>query len=82
MSRQYGPVVVQGRQLSSNVCGNGTFWEHEIPLHISLLTLLDREAGDRAAQCAIRERGGFIHWFMPPLATVKDDEAQLTSSLT
>lgn len=76
MSREYGPVIVQGRQLHCIVCGNGTFWEHRIQLHTPLLTFLDLEAWDRVAQCAICEHCGFIHWFMPPTAMERDSENQ------
>jgi len=66
MTREFGPVDVQGKQLHCNVCGNATFWEQRVELPTSFLTFLSAEAWDGVAHCAVCERCGFIHWFVPP----------------
>src|SRR6266481_8323129 len=62
-----GPVIVQGRQLRCNVCGNTSFWARQVQLHTPMMTFLDLEAWNRVADCAICERCGHIHWFVTPL---------------
>lgn len=64
--RTYGPVVVQGRQLSCNVCSSGIFWEHQVQLHTPFMTFLDLEEWNHVADCAICARCGHIHWFLSP----------------
>jgi predicted nucleic-acid-binding Zn-ribbon protein len=64
---EHGPVIVQGRQLRCNVCGNDSFWAKQVQLHTSMMTFLDLEAWNRVADCAICERCGHIHWFATPL---------------
>jgi len=63
---KFGPVEVQGRQLRCTVCSHGTFWEHEIQLATPLFNLLDLDAWNRVAQCAVCERCGYVHMFIPP----------------
>jgi len=70
--KEFGPVVVQGRQLACVVCGNGTFWEHEIQLATRGLNFFNVEEFGRLAQSAVCERCGYVHMFIPP-ATFKED---------
>jgi len=70
---RFGPIEVQGRQLRCIICSHDVFWEHEIQLATSLLNILDLDAWNRAAQCAICERCGYVHMFIPP-STFKDPE--------
>ena len=79
MSREFGPVEVQGKPLRCNVCDHTTFWEREIELPTSFLNFLAGEEWNGLAQCAICERCGFIHWFVPPSALREveaDDDAK------
>jgi hypothetical protein len=64
--REYGPIVVQGRQLRCNVCAHDIFWAYQAQVHTPLMTFLDLEEWNRIADCAICGRCGFMHWFMPP----------------
>lgn len=64
----YGPIQIQGRQLRCMVCGHEVFWEHEIQLATPLFSF--REVG---AECAICERCGYVHMFIPP-STFKDPD--------
>jgi hypothetical protein len=71
---RFGPIEIQGRQLRCTVCSHGVFWEHEIQLATPLFNLLDLDAWNRVAQCAICERCGYVHMFIPP-STFKETEA-------
>ena len=64
--KQFGPVEVQGRSLKCNVCGHGIFWEHQIQLATPLFDFLNLQAWNRIAQCAVCERCGYVHMFIPP----------------
>lgn len=64
--KECGPVEVQGRQLRCTVCGNNTFWEHQIQLATPLLNFMDLEEWNRVTQCAVCERCGYVHMFIPP----------------
>ena len=64
--KEFGPVVVQGRQLSCVVCGHDTFWEHQIQLATPGLNLLSFEEFGRVAQSAVCARCGYVHMFIPP----------------
>jgi predicted nucleic-acid-binding Zn-ribbon protein len=70
MAHEVGPVTVQGRALRCNICSHDLFWEHHIQLSGALFGFLDPES---KAHCAVCERCGFVHMFMPS-ATVKDEE--------
>lgn len=72
--KEFGPVNVQGRQLKCIICSNGDFWEHEIPLPTPLFDLLDPQAWNRVAQCAVCARCGYVHMFIPPSAFQEDKE--------
>ena len=76
--REYGPVVVQGRQLRCNVCGHGIFWAYQIQLHTPLMTFLGVEAWNRLADCAVCAQCGYVHSFIPPdsLPQVEDTDAE------
>jgi hypothetical protein len=74
MEAEHGPVIVQGRQLRCNVCGNQSFWAKQIELHAPMMTFMNLEAWNRVADCAICERCGHIHWFATPPAAEKIDE--------
>jgi len=74
-NREHGPVIVQGRQLRCNVCGNDTFWAKQLQLHTPMMTFLNLEAWNRIADCAICERCGHIHWFITP-ANVEESGAE------
>jgi predicted nucleic-acid-binding Zn-ribbon protein len=63
---EHGPVIVQGRRLRCNVCGNTSFWAKQVQLHTPMMTLLDLEAWNGIADCAICDRCGYIHWFVAP----------------
>ena len=65
---EHGPVIVQGRQLRCNVCGNTSFWEKQVQLHTPMMTFLNLEAWNRVADCAICDRCGHIHWLVTPLS--------------
>ena len=69
--RKVGPVQVQGRPLRCNVCSHDTFWEHELQLATSLFNFLD---ANPVAQCAVCERCGYVHMFIPQ-GTVRADDA-------
>jgi hypothetical protein len=81
MTREYSSVTVQGRALRCNVCSHDMFWEHHIQLGSTIFSFLDP---DSAAQCAVCERCGFVHMFIPT-ATVpvedKDPEAAAPGAL-
>ena len=72
-SRKFGPIEVQGRPLRCTICGHGIFWEREIQLSTSLFDILDLDAWNRVAQCAVCERCGYVHMFIPP-GTFKDPQ--------
>ena len=63
-----GPVVVQGRELRCNVCDHRTFRARQVRLDTPMQTLLDLDAWNGMADCAICDRCGHIHWFVTPLA--------------
>ena len=64
--REYGPVIVQGRQLRCHVCSSGIFWAHQVQLHTPLMTFFDLEAWNRLADCAVCAKCGYVHTFIPP----------------
>ena len=66
MATEFATVEVRGRPLRCNVCDNATFWQHEVQLPTSVFSFLDAAEWNGAAQCAICERCGFMHWFAPP----------------
>jgi len=86
VDREHGPVIVQGRQLRCNVCGNASFWAKQVQLHTPLMTFMNLDAWNRVADCAICERCGHIHWFITPPATEEsgtetvDDDATRQSA--
>jgi hypothetical protein len=65
---EHGPIVVQGIQLRCYVCANASFWAKRIQLHTPFMTLMNLEAWNRIADCAICQKCGYIHWFLDPLA--------------
>lgn len=73
--KHFGPIEVQGRQLTCTICSNGTFWAHEIQLGTPLFSFLDIDEWNRLAQCAVCERCGYVHMFIPP-STFQREEAQ------
>ena len=72
---RFGPIEIQGRQLRCAVCSHSVFWEHEIQLATPLLNFLDPDAWNGTTQCAICERCGYVHMFIPPPSAIKDKEA-------
>ncbi len=70
MAHEVGPVTVQGKPMRCNVCSHDLFREHHVQLSNPLFSFLDP---DSKAHCAVCERCGFVHMFLPS-ATVKDDE--------
>ena len=71
--REYGPVVVQGRQLRCLICDSGTFWAHQIQLHTPLMTFLNLEEWNRIADCAVCAKCGHVHTFIPPDSVKQPD---------
>lgn len=69
---RFGPVVVQGRQLACVVCRHGSFWEQEIDLPTPLFSFLSASEWNGVTQCAVCERCGYVHMFVPT-ATVRDE---------
>ena len=63
-----GPIVVQGRRLRCNVCGNTSFRAKQVQLDTPMLAFLDIAAWNGVADCAICERCGHMHWFVTPPA--------------
>ena len=70
MTRQIGPVTVQGRPLRCMVCSHDVFWEHHVSLSNPIFSFLDP---DSAAHSAVCERCGYVHMFLPK-ATIDIDE--------
>jgi hypothetical protein len=62
MAHEYGPVTVHGRVLGCLVCGHETFWEQHIQLSTQVFSFLDP---DSRAHCAVCERCGYVHMFIP-----------------
>lgn len=69
--KRCGPIVVQGRPLRCMVCSHDIFWEHEIQFATPLTEILDPDAWNRSAQCAVCERCGYVHMFIAP-GTVRE----------
>ena len=70
MAREIGPVTVQGRTLRCMVCSHDVFWEHNITLSTPFFSFLDPNS---TAHCAVCERCGYVHMFLPG-GTVHDDK--------
>lgn len=70
---QFGPVVVQGVQLSCVICKHGIFWEREVQLPTPLFNFLNLDEWNRVAHSAICERCGYVHMFIPP-HTVRQEQ--------
>lgn len=70
MAREIGPVTVQGKPLRCMICSHDTFWEHNFSLSTPLFSFLDPGGN---AHCAVCERCGYVHMFLPK-GTVRDDE--------
>jgi hypothetical protein len=68
--QERGPVIVRGRQLRCNVCANRSFRARQVRLDMPMQTLLDLDAWNGMADCAICDSCGHIHWFVTPTATV------------
>jgi hypothetical protein len=71
MPHEYATVTVQGRMLQCLVCAHDRFWEQHIQLSTAMFSFLDP---DSHAHCAVCERCGYVHMFIPS-ATVAIDEA-------
>ena len=74
MSREIGPVTVQGRALRCMVCSHDTFWEENINVSTAMFSFLDPGS---TAHCAVCARCGYVHMFLPK-GTVEDDEKAAT----
>jgi len=70
MSRELGPVTVQGKPLRCMVCGHDSFWEQHISVSTAMFSFLDP---DSTAHCAVCSRCGYVHMFLPK-GTVESDE--------
>ena len=73
-----GPIVIQGRELRCAVCSHSLFWEQEVQFATPITDLLDPEAWNHSAQCAVCERCGHVHMFIAP-GTFKQTEASPAS---
>ena len=73
---QYAPVAVQGRPLRCLVCSHDTFWEQHIQLSTQVFSFLDP---DSHAHCAVCERCGYVHMFIPSGTVRADEPAGLAS---
>ncbi len=62
MTRQIGPVTVQGKPLRCMVCSHDVFWEQHVSLANPFFSFLDP---DSAAHCAVCARCGYVHMFLP-----------------
>jgi predicted nucleic-acid-binding Zn-ribbon protein len=69
MSREIGPVQVQGRPLRCIICSHDVFWEHHLNLGNAVFSFLDP---DSKAHCAVCARCGYVHMFLPR-ATIEDE---------
>ena len=70
MAHAVASVTVQGRPLHCNVCSHDMFWEHNVQLSATLFGFMDP---DSTAHCAVCERCGYVHMFIPT-GTVRADE--------
>ena len=68
-AQERGPVTVQGHQLRCAVCSNQSFRARQVRLDIPMRNLLDLDAWNGMADCAICDRCGHIHWFVTSTAT-------------
>lgn len=80
IDRQYGPIDVQGVQLSCSVCRHQVFWTHQIQLHTPFMTFLNLEEFNRISDCAICARCGYIHWFITPDPSYKQNQHNYESN--
>jgi hypothetical protein len=71
----FGPVVVQGIQLSCTICRHGIFWEREVQLPTPIFNFLDLDEWNRVAHCAVCERCGYVHMFIPPHTVRQESES-------
>ena len=69
----FGPVVVQGIQLRCTICRHAVFWEREVQLPTPLFSFFNLDEWNRVAQCAVCERCGYVHMFIPP-HTVRNEQ--------
>lgn len=74
--KHFGPIEVQGRPLRCIICSNSTFWAHEIQLGTPLFSFLEIDEWNRLAQCAVCERCGYVHMFIPPSTFQREEEQQ------
>jgi hypothetical protein len=82
LERQYGPIMVAGRQLACQVCRHGEFWQTQAQLHTPVASFLNMEFANRLADCAVCAQCGYVHWFLPPeLAPQRADEPEEGSAL-
>ncbi len=72
---RFGPIEVQGRPLRCALCGHGVFWEQEVQFSTPLSNFLDLDAWNGGAQCAVCERCGYVHMFIPPSAFKETEES-------
>lgn len=79
--KEFGPVVVQGKQLRCTVCSHGDFWAHQIQLATPLFNLLDLDEWNRVADCAVCARCGYVHMFIPP-HTIAENEPDQSDGMT
>ena len=61
-----GPVTVHGIQLKCTICRHDTFWGREVQLSTPFFNFLNLEEWSRVAHCAVCERCGYVHMFIPP----------------
>ena len=73
MTRQIGPVTVQGKALRCLLCSHDVFWEHHVSLGNAIFSFLDEGS---EAHCAVCERCGYVHMFLPKATVDIEDGAK------
>ena len=63
---EHGPVTVHGIQLKCTICQHDSFWGRELALSTPFFSFLNLEDWSRTAHCAVCERCGYVHMFIPP----------------
>jgi hypothetical protein len=67
--REVTTVEIHGRPLRCQVCGHPKFWRHDVQLNTRMATFANLDWMNAVATCAICDRCGYIHWFIPPPAS-------------
>ena len=59
------PMNIAGVQLTCAICKHDRFYSREAQLNTPAMTLFGLDWANATATCAVCEKCGYVHWFLP-----------------